>query len=358
MAALVTVTGRFENPDETPANGQISWALVPGYIPDLAKPATVLHGPVVADVVNGDFSVTLRATDDPDLVANVDGPLVYHVRRSNGDEWAVTVPLAGPHDWAALSPAPCSTAVVTPVPGPPGPAGVGAPGPAGPQGAQGIPGPTGAEGAPGGGTQQAIWNWLTPPQSSVIPTARVGVNTDQPSEASQVWINKIGVVNGIDWSVTISALVAGDHIYLQAKSNAASFHRYLVTGDPTLNGGTTFNIPVTTDSGSPIGTEPGNNADVLVAFQFQPLQGPVGPQGPQGIAGPEGPQGATGATGPAGPGVPTGGTVTQVLAKTSATDYATAWVNPPRIVVKATEPTAADYGLASIPVDAIWIQKP
>jgi len=41
-----------------------------------------------------------------------------------------------------------------------------------------------------------------------------------------------------------------------------------------------------------------------------------------------GPQGPPGPTGPAGPGVPAGGTSGQVLEKTSATDYATAWVTP------------------------------
>ena len=73
-------------------------------------------------------------------------------------------------------------------------------------------------------------------------------------------------------------------------------------------------------------------------------QGVTGPQGPQGIQGIQGPKGdtgntgATGATGPAGPtgpqgpagadgvGVPVGGTTGQVLAKTSATNYATGWV--------------------------------
>lgn len=38
--------------------------------------------------------------------------------------------------------------------------------------------------------------------------------------------------------------------------------------------------------------------------------------------------GPQGATGPAGPGVPTGGTVGQVLAKLSSTDYDTEWQNP------------------------------
>lgn len=52
-------------------------------------------------------------------------------------------------------------------------------------------------------------------------------------------------------------------------------------------------------------------------------QGPTGPTGPQGPAGPEGPQGPAGADGE---GVPVGGTAGQVLAKASATDYDTEWV--------------------------------
>jgi len=47
-----------------------------------------------------------------------------------------------------------------------------------------------------------------------------------------------------------------------------------------------------------------------------------------GPAGPQGPAGATGGQGPAGPGVPTGGTVGQLLAKSSSVDYATGWVTP------------------------------
>lgn len=56
-------------------------------------------------------------------------------------------------------------------------------------------------------------------------------------------------------------------------------------------------------------------------------QGPQGPAGTTGATGPQGPTGATGSQGPPGQGVPTGGTTNQVLAKTSATDYATGWVN-------------------------------
>jgi hypothetical protein len=70
------------------------------------------------------------------------------------------------------------------------------------------------------------------------------------------------------------------------------------------------------------------------------VPGPQGPQGPTGTTGAQGvpgTPGATGSQGPAGQGVPTGGSTGQVLAKTSGTDYATAWV-----------PSAPAVGLVSI----------
>ena len=59
-------------------------------------------------------------------------------------------------------------------------------------------------------------------------------------------------------------------------------------------------------------------------------QGATGAQGIQGFTGPQGltgPQGIAGPTGATGPGVPTGGSTSQVLAKASATDYDTEWVD-------------------------------
>src|SRR5215470_9271798 len=58
------------------------------------------------------------------------------------------------------------------------------------------------------------------------------------------------------------------------------------------------------------------------AVQIRPPRRTGGASG-----GTPGPQGPPGPTGPAGPGVPAGGTSGQVLGKTSATDYATAWIN-------------------------------
>ena len=62
----------------------------------------------------------------------------------------------------------------------------------------------------------------------------------------------------------------------------------------------------------------------------------VGPQGPVGATG------ATGATGPTGPGVPAGGATGDILAKTSATDYATAWTDAPTVDLLGFDVTAAE----------------
>ena len=56
-------------------------------------------------------------------------------------------------------------------------------------------------------------------------------------------------------------------------------------------------------------------------FSFGIPKGETGPAGQDGAPGKQGPQG------PAGPGVPTGGTAGQVLAKKSATDYDTEWID-------------------------------
>lgn len=176
---------------------------------------------------------------------------------------------------------------------------IGVKGPKGDKGDQGI------SGAPGGGTQQSVWGWNAADINAPLATGKVGVNDVAPASATEVWINKVGQLAGIDWSVTIDAMGAGDHVYMQAKGDAASWHRWTIVGDPVLNA-TTWVIPVVSDGGSPQGTEPADGADVLIAFQFSPLQGPVGPTGPAGAAGSQGIQGLQGATGAVGPTGPQG----------------------------------------------------
>lgn len=169
MAALVKVAGRFELPDDEPGGpGALVWTLVPGDIPDLAEPSTVLAGPVRVQLDDeGRFEVELRATDDPDLTAHVSGALVYRVHRTirGGitSSWSVLVPTPGPWDWTALAPSPPdSDAVVLPVPGPQGDQGI--------QGEQGIQGDQGIQGPEGEWVQltQAEYNALAPADPAVL----------------------------------------------------------------------------------------------------------------------------------------------------------------------------------------------
>jgi collagen type I alpha len=189
------------------------------------------------------------------------------------------------------------------VPGLPGPAGV--PGPIGPQGIQGIQGTQGVAGsegpvgAPGGGTLQSVWTWVATAVTAPLGTpGQVGVDNDAPASATHVWVHKIDHLTGVDYSTVIGTLTTDDTVYLQAKGDAASWHRYLVTGPPVANGNT-WVIPVITDAGSPQGSEPVGGSDVLVAFQYTPAQGPTGPTGPAGPQGIQGIQGIQGVAGPA-----------------------------------------------------------
>lgn len=110
---------------------------------------------------------------------------------------------------------------------------------------------------------------------------------------------------------------------------------------------------------------------------YIPTAGPQGPQGPPGADGtgsggtdevwigadePTNPDTElwydTDATASSPSGIPSGGTVEQVLTKTSSVDGAASWQNPAWLVVKSTTPVAADYGLTTIPVGAIWVQSP
>ena len=96
--------------------------------------------------------------------------------------------------------------------------------------------------------------------------------------------------------------------------------------------------------GNAVPTDAGEATQGPPGLQGEP--GPAGPQGPAGPKGDTGPQGPAGPKGDPGEGVPTGGTVGQLLAKNSAVDYETAWIDPPPAVfprwMAATLP-ASDY---------------
>jgi hypothetical protein len=90
-------------------------------------------------------------------------------------------------------------------------------------------------------------------------------------------------------------------------------------------------------------------------------EGGTGGGGATGARGPAGPAGPTGPTGPAGPTGPTGPAGAAGAAGATGATGAPGPTGPEGpgwpIVVKATPPSAADYGEVTIPTDAIWIQR-
>jgi len=158
---------------------------------------------------------------------------------------------------------------------------------------------------------------VAPPASG-----NVQLNNLTASAATLIWASNTTSLNN-DATVGLGAITVGSKVTIQVQNDSTSLYQYQVTSAPT-NMGTYTEIPV---SWVKSGTGPAiaNNASIFLAISVAGQPGPQGPQGPTGATGPQGP---TGATGPTGPGVPTGGTAGQVLQKTSATDYATAWVKP------------------------------
>lgn len=328
MADLVTVTGRFELPDNTPGyvGYSLLWTLVPGSLPDATEPVVVLGGPAWAPIdETGAFSIDLRATDDPELNASLQsGDLVYLVElRSCGktiQSWSVLVPSPGPIDWSTMSPAPPGSDIIfEPVygpPGPPGADGVGVPAGGVPGQVLGKVGPddfeTGWIDAPGGGTEPhaQLWEWAGGPPAAGradevgLPDGEAATDAP-PRTASVLWISRIDATGMYDWSTKIAALGPGDGVYLQTSTDADSWHRYTVTDQPVLVQNTVWSVPVETLDGSPPGTAPNPGEIVYVQFlettSGEGVPGPPGPPGEQGEPGPMGPEGPQGEQGEPGP---------------------------------------------------------
>jgi hypothetical protein len=84
---------------------------------------------------------------------------------------------------------------------------------------------------------------------------------------------------------------------------------------------------------------------VKIAGEWVTIAGIQGEQGIQGIQGETGATGAVGADGADGLGVPVGGSTGQVLAKASATDNDTQWVDAPSALITTNRQVAASYTL-------------
>jgi hypothetical protein len=161
------------------------------------------------------------------------------------------------------------------------------------------------------------------------------------------------------------------------RSDADPAHPVLVVEkiEQPTSAGSSLALDALSDVTAPGTTPAGKVLGTTAVGQWEPVDLPAlaGPEGPQGPAGPEGPQGPAGPEGPQGPAGPAGALdiLTDVAAPSSTpagkvlgTTATGQWgpVDPPEggggwpLVVKSTQPVAADYGETAIPVGAVWIR--
>ena len=232
-----------------------------------------------------------------------------------GDKVLSTVPVVGGGEGG-----------VVPVPGPQGPEGP--PGPKGDKGDKGDTGPRGPAGPAGAAGKDGAAGPAGPqgPKGDDGDTPYIGSNGNW-------WIGET--------DTGVSAAGSGEGGGVQ--------------GPPGPKG----------DKGDP--GEQGPKGDQGV----QGIQGVPGEQGPAGEAGPAGPKGDTGEQGPPGPagsdgtpgpGVAAGGTAGQILAKASAEDYDTHWIDPPTggtsdaaFLVKAPIGTIVAWGGTVDNIPSGWV---
>jgi hypothetical protein len=195
--------------------------------------------------------------------------------------------------------------------GPPGPPGLtGPPGPAGPQGPVGPPGATGAQGDKGDTGDTGLQG---PPGGAPSWKGEWAAATDYASNDA---VSHQGS----------SYYAAGDP-NIGVQPPAAPWQQMAAKGDP----GPTGPSGPTGPQGNPGATGATGPTGAAGPQGPQGDPGPTGATGPQGnpgATGATGPQGATGPAGPTGAGVIPGGATGQLLTKTSAADFATAWQDP------------------------------
>lgn len=159
--STVTVTGTYTHPDGAPFAGRIIFRPEPEVLTSAAHGTLILGDTETVLDNNGQFTLTLLATDDPDVT-----PVGWTYRvverwyDAPGRDYPLALPAATPTvDLADIAPTAPSVGEYTVVTGPAGPTGpkgdTGTQGPAGPAGAtgpagpQGDPGPTGPQGDTG-----------------------------------------------------------------------------------------------------------------------------------------------------------------------------------------------------------------
>jgi hypothetical protein len=177
---------------------------------------------------------------------------------------------------------------------------------------------------------------VTPPQDFGAGGGGSGtitqIDVDAPITATPDPITGTGTIGHADSGVTAATYGDSTHypvVTVDAKGHVTAVTTQAVSGG---SGGTIFFgvDPPTTPSDYVAwwNTEEGQlKVYYTDANTSQWVDASKAKKGDVGNTGPTGATGATGATGPTGPGVPTGGSVGQVLAKNSGTDYDTHWIS-------------------------------
>ncbi|MFJ2961186.1 hypothetical protein ACIPIC_02615 [Streptomyces collinus] len=150
------MTGTYKHPDGTPYSGRIVFQPEPGTLTSAAHDTLIVGDAEVVLDNNGAFTVSLLATDDPDVT-----PVGWTYRVTErwydapGRSYPLSLPAATPTvDLADVAPTAPTAGEYVVVTGPAGPAG-----PAGPEGPEGETGPAGPQpplGAAGAGPTIAL----------------------------------------------------------------------------------------------------------------------------------------------------------------------------------------------------------
>jgi peptidoglycan/xylan/chitin deacetylase (PgdA/CDA1 family) len=157
--STVTVTGTYLHPDGTAYSGRLVFRPEPGVLTSAAHGTLVIGDVEVVLDNNGQFTVSLLATDDPDVT-----PVGWTYRVTErwydtpGRSYPLSLPAAAPTvDIADVAPTAPSEGEYVVVTGPAGPAGPeGLEGPEGPQGETGPAGPQPPLGSAGAGPAIAL----------------------------------------------------------------------------------------------------------------------------------------------------------------------------------------------------------
>ncbi|MFJ4356902.1 polysaccharide deacetylase family protein [Streptomyces massasporeus] len=184
--SMVTVTGTYKHPDGTPYSGRIVFQPEPGTLTSAAHDTLIVGDAEVVLDNNGSFTVSLLATDDPDVT-----PVGWTYRVTErwydapGRSYPLSLPAATPSvdlaDVAPTAPAEGEYVVVTGPAGPQGDQGEqGLPGAQGIQGEQGLKGETGDQG-PQGIQGETGPQGPQPPLGAAGAGPTIALRSDDPS---------------------------------------------------------------------------------------------------------------------------------------------------------------------------------